>query len=206
VVGAVEVLAGAIPEVRPHDRDPAAWFHRGAQLAERGRDRVLVGQVLEEVRKEHAVEVAAGQVGVHDVGDDRFDPGGVRYPLVDWVDAPAFGGGHRGDELASASGRVKDALGGAHPAVCVARDLLPHRLPAGLVDVTEPVGVQPLIVDASRRRLRCVARCVPELRVQRRLGLAHRFPSLLTTFGSAVAKATALQVVKGEAIVPALFL
>src|SRR6202034_2162582 len=151
VVSAVEVLAGAIPEVRPHDRDPAARLHRGAQLAERGRDRVLVGQVLEEVRKEYAVEVAAWQVGIHDVGDDRFDPAGVRYPLTHQVDAPPFGGGHRRDELASAGGRVKDALRGAHPAMRVARDLLPYRLPAGLIDAAEPVGVQPLVADASRR-------------------------------------------------------
>ena len=109
-----------------------------------------------------------GVVGIHDVGDDRFDPGGVRYPLTHQVDAPAFGSGHRGDELASAGGRVKDALRGAHPAVRVARDLLPYRLPAGLVDAAEPVGVQPLVVDAS-----CRHRVIREVRVQQRLELGH---------------------------------
>jgi hypothetical protein len=152
MVGAVEVLAGAIPEVGPHDRDTATRFHHGVQLGQRGSNCVLVGQVLEEIRKEHAVEVAVWQVGVHEVGGDRFDPGVVWYPLADPVDAPAFGGGHRGDELPAPGGRVKNAPGLAHPAVRVARDLLPYRLPAGLVDVAEPVGVQPLVVDAGRRK------------------------------------------------------
>ena len=82
-VGAVEVRAGAVPEVRPDDRDPAARFHRGVQLAERGGDRVLAGQVLEEAGQEHAVEVFAGQDGVHDVGNDHFTPGGLRHALAD---------------------------------------------------------------------------------------------------------------------------
>src|SRR5262249_31927639 len=57
--------------------------------------------------------------------------------------------GHRCDELAAARGRIQDTARRAHPAVQVARDLLPHCLPAGLIDVAEPVLVQPLIVHAN---------------------------------------------------------
>lgn len=75
VVGTVEVVAGAVLEVGAHDRDPAARPHRVAEFAEQRRHRVLVGQVLKEVRHEDAVEVGGGQVRLHDVGDNHRDPG-----------------------------------------------------------------------------------------------------------------------------------
>src|SRR5262249_37570906 len=112
-------------------------------------DRLLVRQVLEEVRKEYAVEIIPREVGVHDVRDDHLHPGGLKVALPDEVDAPALGRGHRCDELAAARGRIQDTARRAHPAVQVARDLLPHCLPAGLIDVAEPVLVQPLIVHAN---------------------------------------------------------
>jgi hypothetical protein len=149
VVGAVEVVLGAVPEVRAHDRYPAARLHHVKQLAEHGSDRVLVRQVLEEVRKEYAVEVILRQVGVHDVRDDHLHPGGLKVALPDEVDAPALGRRDRCDELAAARGRIQHTARRAHPAVQVTRDLLPHCLPAGLIDVAEPVLVQPLVVHAN---------------------------------------------------------
>jgi hypothetical protein len=63
---------------------------------------------------------------------------GLDVILADQVDAPAFGGGHRGDEFAPPCRRVEDALRPAHPAVHVAGYLAPDRLPARLIDIAEP--------------------------------------------------------------------
>jgi hypothetical protein len=96
------------------------------QLAEQGRDRVLVGQVLEEVGDPYAVEVVLGQVGVHDVGDDHLDAVGLEVGLLDHVDGPALARRDGADELPAASRGVEHALRGAHPVVHVLGDLAPH--------------------------------------------------------------------------------
>jgi hypothetical protein len=150
VVGAVEVLLRAVPEVGAHDRDPAARPHRVPQLRQHGANRVLVRQVLEEVRHENAVEVLTRQLDVHDVADDHFHVGRFDVALPDEVDAPPVAGGHRRDELAAAGRRIEDAARLAKSLVDVPGNLGPDRLPAGLVDIAEPVGVQPLVVDAAR--------------------------------------------------------
>ena len=75
------------------------------------RDRVLVGQVLEEVRKEHAVEVLPGRSASMMSQVIIFTPADRGHALSDPVDSPALVGGHRGDELAAARGRIEHALG-----------------------------------------------------------------------------------------------
>src|SRR4029077_3264167 len=79
-----------------------------------------------------------------------FPPGRFEVPLPEEVHAPPVAGGHRGDELAAAGRRVEHAARFAEPSVDVPGDFVPDLLPAGLVDVSEPVSVEPLIVDAAR--------------------------------------------------------
>jgi len=129
--------------------------HRAAQLAKHVRHGVLARQVLKEVREEDAVEVALGKFGVHDVGDDHPHAGGLDVALLDQVDTPALGGGNLGDELPAPGRGVDDALRRVHPRVHVPGDLTPDRLPASLVDIPEPVGVEALVVDAGDGKRSC---------------------------------------------------
>ncbi len=69
---------------------------------------------------------------------------GVAYQ----VHSPPLAGRHRHDELAATRGGVQDVDRPAQPAMDVARDLPPHRLPGDLVHVAEPVFIEPLKVDA----------------------------------------------------------
>ena len=151
VIGAVPVLVGAVAVVGAHDRDPPAALHRGVHLFQEGGDRLLVVEVLEEVGDEDAVEVVAGELGVH---DHRGNHGGVGLVggllVADGVDRPGLLGGDRADELAAAGGRVEDLLRAAHQAVDVGADLLPDRDPAVLVDVAEAEAVKALVVHVRR--------------------------------------------------------
>ena len=147
MVGAVPVVLRAVAVVGPHDRNPAARFHRVAHLFEEGGDRLLVVQVLEEVGDEDAVKVGGRQVGVLDFRDDPF---GHRFVgclgVGDLVDRPGLLGRDRLDELAAAGGRIEDGGRTTHQPVYVRRDLAPDRGPGTLVDVAEAVVVQALIV------------------------------------------------------------
>ena len=163
VVGEVEVLPHAVAEVRPHDRDPPSRSGAVAHpLQERG-DRLLAEQVLEEVGDEHAAEVLARQLGRHDLRDDQAGSlAGDALLVVDRVDRPALRGRDRVDELATPGGGVEHPLGTPQQLVQHRRDRDPDIVAAALVDPTEAVLIQALVVHdetalARRRGSSCNA-------------------------------------------------
>src|SRR5205823_10490398 len=90
VVGAVKVLIRAVTEVWPHDSDPTLRNEAVAHPLEKLGDRLLIGQVLKEVRNPDPAEVRLGKADGHDIADNQLH-GGLRTAVVDEVDAPAFG-------------------------------------------------------------------------------------------------------------------
>ena len=161
VIGAVEVVARAIPEVRSHHGDATGWCQAATHPPQESSDVVLRRQVLEQVGHEHAVEVCLGQVDGPGVADDHLH-GGIAHGFVvlHAVDDPALRRGHRVDELSPTRRRIEHPLRRTHPSMDHGRELVPHRLPGALVDVPEPEGVEPLVVDAGN--------------IARRIGAAHR--------------------------------
>src|SRR5436190_4932386 len=111
VVGEVEIFAVAVAEVGSHDRDPAAGVQAVTHLFQERRDRLLAWKVLEEIRDEYPVEVLAGQICLHDLGNDQA---GVLsgYPLLvrHGIDCPPLLRWNGVDELAASSRRIEDAL------------------------------------------------------------------------------------------------
>jgi hypothetical protein len=150
VVGAVEVLAGAVAEVRPHHRDPPAGADAGQHALEEAGDLLLVGQVLEEVRDPHGVEVRLGQLVAHGVPHHHPDPLGRPALVVGHqVQRPSLTGGHGVDELAPSRRRIQPALGTSQTLVNEGSDDPPHRFATALVDVPEAVLVQAPVVHAG---------------------------------------------------------
>ena len=150
VVREIPVLAVGVAVVRAHDRDAAAGRDVAVHLGQEGGDRLLPGQMLEEVRHEHEVEVVLGQVGLHDVADDQVDAGVEHTLLVgDLIHRHPLGGGDGVDELAPAGRRVEHALRLAQLLVQVLADRRPDRFAAALVDVAEPEFVEPLVIHSG---------------------------------------------------------
>ena len=152
VVGAVEIFACAVPEVRADDSERATGFHRCVELGEHRAYRVLAGQVLEEIGDEDSVKIGRRELGVQDVFDDHLNVGVTEFVVIDAIHRPPLRRGDRVDELAAARCRVKYLRRRAHASVEVGGDFLPDRLAALLVDVAEAVLVQPLVVDPHRHR------------------------------------------------------
>lgn len=153
VVGAVEVTPRAVPEARSHDGDPAAGGQRLAEPGQRRAHGVLGAKMLQDVRHEHAVEIAARQRGIGDAA--RHGPD-ARVPVLvaaAHVDRPPLSSGNRVDELTPARARVEDPGRPAGLAVQVDGDLRPDSLPERLVHAAQPVVVKPLVVDAHPGRL-----------------------------------------------------
>src|SRR5437764_8565947 len=82
MVGAVEVLIRAVTEVWPHDSDPTLRDEAIAHPLDKLGDRLLIGQVLKEVRNPDPAEVRLGKAHGHDIADNQLH-GGLRTAVVD---------------------------------------------------------------------------------------------------------------------------
>jgi len=108
--------------------DPAVGGQRLAEPGQRRAHGVLGGKVLQDVRHEHAVEIAARQLGIGDAA--RHGPD-ARVPVLvaaAHVDRPPLSSGNRVDELAPARARIEDPGRPAGLAVQVDGDLRPDGL------------------------------------------------------------------------------
>ncbi len=149
MVGAVEVLAGAVAEVGAEDGDGAPVGHGPAQAAQEQRHMRWRGQVLEEVADEDPVEVALGELDLQGVTDGQGDPGRPRVAAVDGVYRPALVGVDRVQELEAAGAGVEHPPGGAHALVYPGTDDVPDPLPCLLVDAGEAVLVEAAVVEGA---------------------------------------------------------